>query len=88
MGAPVAQFVKYQKKPLVVDAIQFTGDREKVEDFVGKERVHFSGLLYLDTPDGYIAIYLNDWILKMPNGDISGCRPEIFSTFYEPIEQQ
>jgi len=80
--------MKYQKKPLVVDAIQYTGDVETVEDFAGRANVHRSGaLLYLDTPDGYIALYLNDWLLKMPNGEVSACRPEIFATFYEPIEQ-
>ena len=34
---------KYRKKPVVIEAVQFTGDnQEEIESFMGKKRVSMS----------------------------------------------
>ena len=82
--------MKYRKKPVVIDAVQFTGDNlDEIEAFVGKNLV---GKMYLNdkvydlairTREGLMSAYTGDWIIKGVHGEFYPCAPDIFEETYE-----
>lgn len=60
---------KFQRKPAIVEAIQFNGQNQ--DEIVG-----FAGCL-LCVPVGY-------WVVKGVVGDIYPCSPEVFESIYQP----
>ena len=82
--------MKFRKKPVVIDAIQFTlRNMDEVEEFVGgdigKDR---EGNTVIATLEGAMKVSLNDWIIKGVKGEFYPCKPDIFAMTYEPVEEQ
>lgn len=84
--------MKYRKKPVVIEAIQYTGDNYKeVCDFVGKELrtpliQYEPGELIIETLEGNMIASVNDYIIKGIHGEFYPCKPDIFDKSYESIE--
>ena len=87
--------MKYRKKPVVVEAIQFTRENiDKIEGIAGDSLREISITRYFDgtmtaelhTPHGYCRVEENDYILKDERGNLSTQRPRIFEKEYEKIE--
>jgi hypothetical protein len=82
--------MKFRKKPIEVEAIQFTGDNYKeCEDFIGKHLID-NTLFYpnIVTSEGTMRVNVNDFIIKEPfdkERDCYPCKPDIFVKTYEPI---
>jgi len=79
--------IRYRKKPVVVEAIQFTGSMaSKVEIESEYERVfNFQdGKLVIPTPEGDLTAEKGDWIVRGTVGEVYPVKPEIFLTIYEP----
>lgn len=87
----------YKKKPVVVEAIQFTGDNEiEIMKFVGvrlKVSKH-PGERYEDLPNESINLVIPtlegdmiankmDFIIKGVKGEFYPCKPDIFLMTYE-----
>jgi len=82
--------MKFRKKPVVIDAIQFTGEN-------GMEIVHFADGRYV-SPDGdALIIYtlegnmradVGDWIIKGVKGECYPCKPDIFEATYEAVKEE
>jgi hypothetical protein len=84
--------MKVRKKPVVVDAVQWTGDNlteicdillEKDED-----RLSFNvekKELSIKTLEGTMKANLNDWIIKGIKGELYPCKPDIFEASYEIV---
>lgn len=86
----------YRKKPVVIEAIQFTGDnKQEVIDFM---RIHNEGngfhfedikdlspeKVYIHTLEGEVTASRGDWIIKGVQGEFYPCKPDIFEATYEP----
>ncbi len=82
--------MKYRKRPIVVDAVQWfkDGDHAKVSPLVKAEsRMSCCdslstqhGIVY--TIDGNGIVCPGDWIIE---GKIYPCKPDIFAKTYEPV---
>lgn len=84
-------FKYYVKKPVAIEAIQWTGENTKeVIDFGGLTNsgrpliMDFDkGNLIVSTLEGYMKAYPGDYILKGIKGEIYPCRKDIFEESYE-----
>lgn len=89
---------KYRKKPLIVEAVQWTGQNtEEIKTWSGNRIVSipfstsspsklFSPTRYclqLRTLEGTMIIIIGDWIIKGIKGEFYGCKPDIFEQTYE-----
>ena len=84
---------KYVKKPVEVEALQWTGDN--IDDmcaFIGIDNVDFPnkteddeiGVLFIKSPFTELSIYVPDnfFVIKDSNGDCYTCSPEKFREEY------
>lgn len=78
--------MKYRKKPVVIEAIQFTGNFTEIEDFVGADAEFRNGKLLIATLEGPMTASPNDWIIKGIKGEFYPCKPDIFEATYEAVE--
>ena len=91
---------KYRKKPVVVEAIQWTGQnhREMWNFLTGKPGDYLSadgdnfyidhsrveGGLVIKTLEGEHIASIGDYIICGVNGEFYPCKPDIFEKTYEP----
>ena len=79
--------MKYRKKPVVIDAVQWDGSnfqdvaklggaREYEQDFLGDD-------LIIHTLEGDMKASKGDWIIKGVKGELYPCKPDIFEETYE-----
>lgn len=84
--------MKYIKKPIVIDAIKWTGNNlQEIESFAvdstksdieeGKETY-----LYIHTLEGFLKASIGDMIIKGIKGEFYPCKPDIFEATYEVVE--
>lgn len=96
--------MKYRKKPVIVDCIQWTGENiDEVKGFVGNS-LHVY-MIDVSAPNGHetktimasISIMklegehscrIGDYIIKGVNGEFYPCKPDIFEQTYEKAEEQ
>jgi len=84
---------KYMKRPVTIEAIQWTGDNIKeVYDFAGasitipyKDRNVNESKIVLHTLEGPINASVGDFIIKGIKGEFYPCRADIFEMSYEEI---
>jgi hypothetical protein len=84
------KMTKYRKKPVVVEAVQFTGDSFLISDFAGGldgPAFLANGRLYLHTLEGAIEVSINDWVIKGIKGEFYPCKPDIFMATYDEVEE-
>lgn len=82
---------RFRKKPVVIEAFQWTGGPDQTEDPVwivdaikaGTVRVQ-DPVLVIDTLEGAMRANVGDWIIKGVKGEIYPCKPDIFAATYEP----
>ena len=79
---------KYSKKPVVIEAVQWTGENVKeVMDFMNwRNAAHdaASGLT-IRTLEGNHHASPGDFIIKGVNGEFYPCKPDIFEKTYEKV---
>lgn len=84
---------KYCKKPVVIEAIQWTGEWTKeFDDFVkmrnGRSfRYESGGSLFIDTLEGTMEASKGDYIIRGVNGEYYPCKPDIFEKTYEMVRE-
>jgi hypothetical protein len=88
---------KFRKKPVVVEAVQFTGDNhDEVRSFargVYKKTVYhaldiggWDNIFIIETLEGRHMAEPGDWIVKGAKGEFYPCKPDIFEQTYEPVD--
>lgn len=79
---------KYRKKPVVVEAIEWTGSNlEEVEGFLGvTDRVKVLDSIFIRTLEGLMETHVGDYIIKGVHGEFYPCKPDIFRETYELVE--
>lgn len=79
--------MKFKKKPIVIEAVQFDGiNFKECKEFIGNENID-NTLNYpnIITLEGVMEISIHDWIIKGIKGEFYPCKPNIFNLTYEPI---
>ena len=79
--------MKFRKKPVVVEAVQFKGNFDEIERFVGGDAEFRDGKLVVATLEGPLFATHNDWIIKGVKGEFYPCKPDIFALTYELVEE-
>ena len=88
--------MKYRKKPIEIEAWQFTGmfdtdptQPEWVRDYrLGSAEIRLSqdGKLRVPTLEGDIYATRGDWIIKGIQGECYPCKPDIFEATYDVVD--
>ena len=91
--------MRYQKKPIVIEAIQFTGKNWiDICEFVGEDNYKLpdrtckdyeEGLftyIYIVTLEGDMKANIGDYIICGVKGEYYPCKPDIFEQTYEEAE--
>ena len=80
--------MKFRKKPVVIDAIQWTGGNyEEIVRQFNTLNVHRSvSLLLIETLEGNMTAMVGDWIIRGVRGEVYPCKPDIFAETYEVAE--
>ncbi len=88
---------KYRKKPVVIEAIQFTGDNwGEIQEWMyqsGSKRFKTCGVdkdgevitIIIKTLEGEMTANIGDYIIKGVNGEFYPCKPDIFEKTYEEV---
>lgn len=80
---------EYRKKPIIIDAIQWTGDNDdELAEFMGSkvDYLFTSGKkLLVPTLEGDLTATVGDFIIKGVAGEFCPCKPEIFKEIYEAV---
>ena len=76
--------MKYRKKPVVIEAVLWTGkNTNEINKFVSPNGVH-DGKVVIQTLEGVMQGSVGDWIIKGVKGEFYPCKPDIFAATYEP----
>lgn len=82
----------YRKKPVEIQAIQFTGNNGgDVMDFVRPNNAIHSvseggrEVWYVRTLEGTMRISVGDYIIKGVKGEAYPCKPDIFEMTYQEL---
>lgn len=86
--------MKYRKKPVEVEVIQFNGVRnfDEIKEFCGKSLMAETHqgreiiALHIITLEGTLYAYPGDYIIRGVKGEIYPCKPDIFEQTYEKVE--
>lgn len=76
---------KFRKKPIEIEAIQFAGNFEELEKFVGGDAEFRDGQLVIATLEGAMHASPDDWIIRGVKGEFYPCKPDIFEATYEAV---
>ena len=85
--------MKYKKKPIVIDAVRWTGrNTKKVKEFCSYNITRiFDGkkicALLIHTLEGNTTANKGDWIIRGIKGKLYPCKPDIFEQTYEKVEE-
>lgn len=79
---------KFRKKPVVIEAMQFTGNDDECMRFcpTARDPIDRCPNLIIPTLEGEMLVSMGDWIIKGVNGEFYTCKPDIFTKTYEPAE--
>jgi hypothetical protein len=81
---------QFRKKPVVVEAMQFTEDsKNQVFNFVRcschADFIDGKPVLKIETLEGSMTASLGDWVIKGIKNEFYPCKPDIFEATYEPV---
>lgn len=80
--------MKYRKKPVVIEALQYTGynDDEIIKFTKGMAQKGVGKSLIIPTLEGDHIASVGDYIIKGIKGEFYPCKPDIFEKTYEKVE--
>jgi hypothetical protein len=81
---------KFRKKPVVIEAVQFTGrNDEEVLAFVGENAFDPNSdrpTIVICTLEGDMTTEVGDWVIRGVKGEHYPCKPDIFEATYEEVK--
>ena len=88
--------MKFRKKPIVIEAIQFTGGNlfeclhfmGESQDVIDNLELHATDSPVIHTLEGTMHTSQGDWIIRGVQGELYPCNPDIFAATYEAVEVQ
>lgn len=85
--------MRYKKKPVVIDAIQWDGSEDGAINIASQE--DFEGMLdfksggfdgfYIKTLEGLMQVSKDDYVIRGVKGEFYPCKPDIFELTYDKI---
>lgn len=80
---------RFRKKPVVIDAIRFTGDNtaeiaELLQWDVVDNGDKYATELIIETLEGDMTAQVGDWVVRGVQGEGYPVKPAIFDLTYEP----
>lgn len=79
--------MKYRKRPVVIEAIEWTGQNiEEIQKFAGEAAIVVDNNLWLNTLEGLMFASVTDMIVKGVDGEFYPCRKNIFELTYEEVK--
>ena len=88
--------MKYRKKPVIIDAVQFKGGKKSVQEIVKDLGIPFHVIrfheefdtkLAIVTLEGIMTAHVGDWIIKGIKGEFYPCNSEVFERTYELVKE-
>lgn len=89
--------MKYRKKPVIIEAMQFEDNSDRIieiHEFMGGDtiRVNYEDknnpYLKIETLEGIMKASVGDYIIKGVNGEFYPCKPDIFEKTYERVTDE
>lgn len=90
---------QFRKKPVVIEAVQWTGKRIEPEatpwivEATSKGTPDTAGCImrigdtvHIGTLEGIMIASPGDWIIRGVKGEIYPCKPDIFAATYDPAD--
>jgi hypothetical protein len=83
---------KFRKKPVVIEAEQFGGDKTLADaermGLLFDETGHLCGKRgwFVPTLEGNHQVSFGDWVITGVKGEKYPCKPDIFAMTYDPVE--
>ena len=81
---------KFRKKPVVIEAVQWTGKNlVEMQSFIGAGEYtegFTDDFLVIKTLEGEMRAMPGDWIIKGVKGEFYPCKPDILEQTYDPVE--
>lgn len=88
--------MKYRKKPVVIEAIQWNGNNlyetlcfMNCSDGVEPETIshNYKNEITIKTLEGDMKVSVGDYIIKGIKGEFYPCKPDIFEASYEKVKE-
>lgn len=90
--------MKYRKKPVVIDATQFTGNNTaKIWEELGRTHIYgwnFDPVqrtyekLVIDTLEGRMDCLPGWWVVRGVEGELYPIKPSVFDVTYEAVDEE
>jgi hypothetical protein len=80
--------MKYRKKPVEIEAVQWTGNNlTEIKTFMNNTDIQgdSNNNLFIATLEGVMTASVNDFIIKGVKGEYYPCKPDIFIATYEEV---
>lgn len=90
----ISKRMKYRKKPVIIEAIQFEDNSDRIieiHEFMGGDTIGVNyedkdnPYLKIETLEGIMKASVGDYIIKGVNGEFYPCKPDIFEKTYERV---
>ena len=84
---------KYRKKPIVIEAIQWTGNNwSEIGSWMNSVKtnsIYHTNLneVWIDTLEGIMTGGVGDYIIKGIKGEFYPCKADIFEASYDEVEE-
>jgi hypothetical protein len=84
--------MKFRKKPVVIEAVEFTGENHAAciqlcpSAFEPSDKQTLGHPLVIPTREGNHLCSPGDFIIKGVKGEFYPCKPDIFTMTYDPAE--
>ena len=96
-AVPLKEAGKYRKKPVVIEAMQFTTNNEAgsstmdaIVRWINGDATpvasHDGTYIFIHTLEGVMRADVYDWNIKGVQGEFYPCKPDIFAATYEPAD--
>lgn len=83
---------KYRKKPVVIEAVQWTGKNideikklKRSSVFLNSVNAFDDKLLVIATLEGNMKANIGDYVIKGVQGELYPCKPDIFHATYDKV---
>lgn len=80
--------MKYRKKPVVIEAVQWTGNLQVLKPWMNELGalpfyLNNDNEFMVKTLEGDMKVSFNDWIIRGIKNEFYACKPDIFEETYE-----
>ena len=83
--------MKYRKKPVVIEAVQFLpdimGNAERITNLGCPLKID-RGAVWIETLEGDHMVTIGDFIIRGIKGEFYPCKNDIFLATYEPVKNE